>query len=160
MSNIVVRRNGGQMAAPEWDPFRSMRELMRWDPFREMAPVFAPEPAGFFPAFDIKETRDGFLFRADLPGIKPADLSVTFEGDRLQVSGKREADHEEKSDTYYAYERTYGNFVRTFTLPASADSRQVHADLSDGVLTISVGKLPEAQPRRIQIESGMARPKS
>src|SRR5204862_6929667 len=99
MANITVRRNGGQPAAtPEWDPFRAMRDMMRWDPFREMLPVFGPDPGGFYPAFDVKEVKDGFLFRADLPGVKADDLTLTVEGSRLQVSGKREADHEEKTD--------------------------------------------------------------
>ncbi len=160
MSNITIRKSGGQpIARADWDPFRNMREFVRWDPFGEMMPVFAPEPAGFYPAFDIKEDNLGFVFRADMPGVKPDDLSVVFEGKRLQVSGKREADHEDKTDTYYAYERTYGSFVRTFTLPASADPQQARADLTEGVLTITIGKVPEAQPRTVKVEAG-TRPRS
>lgn len=159
MANITVRRNGGQPAAiGEWDPFRAMREMMRWDPFREIAPIFGPEPAGFYPAFDIKENKDGFLFTADLPGIKAADLTVTIENSRLQVNGKRESEREEKTETYYATERSFGSFVRTFTLPQGADPKNVHADLSDGVLRIAVGKTPESQPRQIAVQG--ARPKS
>ncbi len=161
MANITVRRSGGQPApVAEWEPFRVMREMMRWDPFREMAPVFGPEPGGFYPAFDIKETTDGFVFTADLPGIKAQDLSVTMEGSRLQVSGKRESEREEKTDTYYASERSYGSFVRTFTLPQGADPKSVRADLSEGVLTLSIGKTPESQPRQIAVQSASTKPKS
>jgi HSP20 family protein len=161
MANINVRRSGGEMApAVEWDPFRAMREIMRWDPFREMAPVFGPEPAGFNPAFDIKENRDGFVFRADLPGVQAEDLRVTVEGSRLQVSGKRETEREEKTDTYYASERSFGSFVRTFTLPQGADPRSVHADLSEGVLTISIARTAESQPRQVAVQSAATKPKS
>ena len=161
MADITVRRNGGQMAqTPEWDPFRAMREMMRWDPFREMAPIFRAEPAGFYPAFDIKETKDGFTLRADLPGFKSEDVKVTAEGNRLQVSGKREAEHEDKTDTYYACERTFGSFVRSFTLPQGAESKNVRADLHDGILTITIGKAPEAQARSIPIQTAPARPRS
>lgn len=154
MSNITVRRNGGQLApSPEWDPFYSMRELLRWDPFREMAPIFRPEPVGFYPEFDVKETKEAFLFTADLPGFKSEDIQVHMEGTRLQVSGKREAEKEEKGETYYARERTYGNFFRAFTLPQTADAANVKADLRDGVLTLFVGKLPAAQARTIPIDT-------
>lgn len=160
MANITVRRNEGQMAPAEWDPFRMMREMVRWDPFREMAPIFGADTAGFYPAFDIKETKDGFLFTADLPGIKAQDLNVTVEGTRLQVSGKRESEREEKTDTYYASERSFGSFVRSFTLPQGADGKSVRADLNEGVLTIAIGKSPESQPRQIAVTSATTKPKS
>lgn len=161
MANLTVRRDGGQLAQPaEWEPFRIMRELARWDPFREMMPALFAEPAGFYPAFDIKETKDAFLFRADMPGVKQADLDITVEGNRLQVSGKRETDRQEKTDTYYAYERSYGSFARTFTLPQNADPKAVRADLTEGVLTITLGKTPESQATRVQVQAGAAKPKS
>ncbi len=163
MANITVHRNRGQVApvmAAEWDPFRIMREMVRWDPYREIAPVFAPETGGFYPAFDIKETAEGFVFRADLPGIKAEDLNVTVEGTRLQVSGKREAEHEERSDTFYASERSFGTFVRTFTLPYGADVKTVRADLKEGILTIWIAKTAEVQPRRVAVQSGTGTPRS
>jgi HSP20 family protein len=154
MANITVRNNGGEMTrAPGWDPFRSMRELINWDPFREIAPVFSAEPAAYYPAFDITESVEAFLFRADLPGFKSEDVKVSMEGTRLLVSGKREAEHEEKTDTYYASERSFGSFLRSFTLPQTADAKSVRADLRDGVLAVTIGKLVEAQPRSIPIES-------
>ena len=162
MSNIMIRRNGDQAVAPaaEWDPMRFMREMMTWDPFRQMAPLFQAEPARFAPAFDVKETKDGYLFRADVPGVAQKDIEVTVLGNRLQVSGKREADHEEKTDTYYAYERSYGSFTRTFTLPEGADPKKVSADLKEGVLTILVGKTAETQPRKIAVAAEASRPRS
>ena len=160
MADITVRRNSGQMApAAEWDPFRAMRDLVRWDPFREMSPIFRAEPAGFSPDVDVKESKEGFLFHVDLPGFKSEDIQVQTEGAQLRISGKREAEKEEKTDTYYARERSYGSFLRTFTLPQSADTGQVKADLRDGVLMISVGKRPAAQARAIPIE-GAAKVKS
>jgi HSP20 family protein len=163
MANIAIRRDAGQVTptrAAEFDPFRLMRDWMRWDPFREMAPTFAPEREGFYPAFDVKETDHTYVFRADLPGVRGADVEVTMQGNRLQVSGKREADHEERTDTYYTYERSYGSFLRSFTLPQEADMKNIHSDLTDGVLTISVGKLPSAQPRKIEIKAGAHKPRA
>lgn len=139
---------------PEIDPFRW---LLRWDPFREMTPSwFGTPPADttFTPAFEVKETRDSFLFKADLPGMKEADVEVKLAGDRLTISGKREAEREDKDDTYYAFERSFGTFLRTFTLPDGFDAEHVFAELKDGVLTVVVPKKPLAQARTIAIKAG------
>jgi HSP20 family protein len=158
MSNITIRKtDGGQAvpARPEWEPFRLMREMMRWDPFREMAPMF-PEEGGmaFAPAFEVKETKDAFVFKADLPGIQEKDLAVQLTGNRLTVTGKRDAEQEEKADTYYVYERSYGSFARGFTLPEGVDAEHIRCELKDGVLNLILPKKPESLPKKIEVKSG------
>lgn len=151
----IVKKNGGQLT--EWDPFRAMRDLMRWDPFREMAPIFPNVPAfdrSFNPSFDVTENADGYLFKADLPGMKKEDITITTTGNRLQISGKRDNEQETKTDTVYTYERQYGSFVRSFTLPEGADIEHAKSDLKDGVLTLAIPKQPSAQPKKIPIASG------
>jgi len=159
MANIAVRKEDGNKTTPlatwepRWEPFRMMRDLMGWDPFREMAPYSPQLPAGFVPTFEIKETKDGYSFKADVPGVKESDLEVTVTGNRLTVSGKREAEKQEQTDTYYTYERTYGDFTRSFTLPEGVDMNSVHADINQGVLTLSIRKTAEAQPKKIAVQS-------
>lgn len=158
MSEIAIRkRNGGetlsQVNRREWEPMRLLREMLAWDPFREIAPL-VPPLGTFSPAFEVKETKDAFVFKADLPGVKEADVEVTVAGNRVTVSGKREAEKEEKNDTYYAYERSYGSFSRTFTLPADTDAAHVKAELKAGELTIAIPKSPAAVARRIPLEGG------
>jgi HSP20 family protein len=167
MSELTVRRHNGDRPAniepaASWDPWRTMRALMTWDPFREIAAFpTLPEPGmAFNAAFDIKETKDAYQFKADLPGIKDKDLEVTITGNRLNVSGKREEEKEEKSDRYYTYERSYGSFSRSFTLPEGADVDKLRASLDQGVLTISVPKKPEVQPKKIAVKSETTAPKS
>jgi HSP20 family protein len=152
MANIV-RRNENQEL--EWDPFRLMRDMMRWDPFREMAPIWNRGTARdvFVPGFEVRENQTAILVRADLPGVKSEDLEVTLTGNRLQISGRREAEQGGESDTVYMLERSYGTFTRTFTLPESVDANQISTDLKDGVLTVVLPKKPEAQPKRIAIGS-------
>lgn len=157
MSNIAVRKqDNDKPAAPEasWDPWRAMRALASWDPFREMGFPTLPE-AGFAltPAFDVKETKEAYEFKADVPGVQDKDLEVTITGNRLSVSGKREAEKEDKSDRYYTYERSYGSFTRSFTLPEGADVDKVRASLDKGVLLIAVPKKPEAQAKKIAVKS-------
>ncbi len=165
MGSITIQKNGGNEVVPtptrEWDPLRTMREMMRWDPFREIAPLWPAEErmASYMPAFEIKETKGEYLFKADMPGVKEKDLEVTLTGNRLTVSGKREAEQQEKGDTYFVYERTYGSFSRSFTLPEGAEAASLRAELKDGVLAITVPKKPEVQARKVPVASGEAKPK-
>lgn len=154
MANITVRSNGGQpeVARRDWDPTSWARELLRWDPFREMLPSFAMPEMTFNPAFEIKETRDGYSFKADLPGVAEKDLEINRTGQRLTIAGKRESEHEDRGETYYTCERTYGSFTRTFTLPDGIDGEHIRAELKDGVLDVMVPKLPEAKPQKIAIK--------
>ncbi len=159
MADIVVRNNGGrsEVQRREWDPMAWARDLLRWDPFREMMPSFALPELTFNAAFEVKETKEGYTFKADVPGVLEKDIEVSRTGNRLSISGKREAEKEEKTDTYYATERSYGSFTRTFTLPEGIDGDHVHAEMKDGVLTVVVPKLPEAQPQKIAIKPGTAK---
>jgi HSP20 family protein len=120
-----------------------------------MAPYWPGEEqqVRFTPDFEVRETKEGFLFKADVPGIKEQDLEVTMTGNRLTISGKREAEMDEKTDTYYTCERSYGSFTRAFTLPADTDAGdRIRAELKEGVLTVLLPRKPELQPKRIDVK--------
>ena len=159
MSNIKVHHekdNPTQITAPrDWaGPFRLWRDVLRWDPFAQMLPAgWDEERALFSPDFDIKETKEAFVFKADLPGIQATDLDVHMTDNRLTVSGKRSEEREEKTDTSYRRERSFGSFTRAFTLPSGVDGNKVSADLKDGVLTVQVGKKAEAQPKQVNVKA-------
>lgn len=159
MTDIIKKNGGKQLAvANEWDPFRAMREMMRWDPFREMAPIFPNlEGVSFSPTFDVTESKDSYLFKADVPGVKKEDLDISITGNRIQISGKRDSEQESKSDTVYTYERQYGSFARSFTLPEGADLDHAKSELKEGVLTLVVPKKPGAQAKKVAISSGGAK---
>lgn len=150
----LIKKNGNSMV--EWNPLRTMRDLLRWDPFREMAPFTMPEfeAAAFAPSFEVIENKDAFLFKADVPGIKQEDLEITATGNRLRISGKRDQEHEHKHDTIYTYERQYGSFSRSFTLPDGTDFEHAKSELKDGVLTLAVPKKAGAQTKKIAISAG------
>ena len=163
MANITVEKDTGKpvptttVARREaWDPFVTMRDLMRWDPFRDttLFPLMDTSGATFSPAFEVKETKDAFEFRADVPGIDAKDIDVKLTNNRLSVSGKREAEKSDKGETYYNYERSYGSFMRAFTLPEGVNGEAIQADLKDGVLKIVLPKKPEAKPRQVQVKTG------
>jgi HSP20 family protein len=153
MANLSVRQpergNGSNLA---WEPLDVMRQMLEWDPFREMTPRNWLGAEAFLPQFDVKETPEGYVFKADLPGIDEKDLDVSITGTRLTVSGKREAEKTTEDETFYACERRYGTFSRSFTLPDGVDGDHVEAELRSGVLTVHVPKTPEVKPRKVSIK--------
>lgn len=157
MANIDVHKSAEERSPlarrERWDPFRAFRELARWEPFTSGFPLGTLDQS-LTPAFEVKETKDAFEFKADVPGIDAKDLDVKLTDNRLTVSGKREEEKTDKSDTYYTYERSYGSFTRSFTLPDGIDAEKINADLKDGVLKIKLLKKPESKARQVQIKNG------
>jgi len=157
MANLTINRAPAAPAyhASRWDPFSVFREISRWDPFREVAPMAGADRMNEFDAaFEVKETREGYLFKADVPGIRDNDLTINLTGNRLTVSGKREEEKKQEHETYFSYERSYGTFTRSFTLPEGIDGDRINANLKDGVLSILVPKKADAQPKKVSIKTG------
>ena len=134
-----------------WEPFRLVREMTNWDPFAQLTAL--PQTPSFVPAFEVKEADGAFVFKADLPGVEDKDLEIALTGNRLTISGKREREKRDENERYFSYERTFGSFSRSFTLPDGCDGEHVTADLKGGVLTLVVPKKPEVQARRISINA-------
>ncbi len=158
MANIVFGSKPLSSLVPivsGWDPIAQMREFIKRDPFQELGRLAVPEVPSytFVPAFEVKETKDSYVFKPDLPGIKEHDLEITLTGDRLTITGKRETEVKEKGETFYTYERAYGTFTRSFTLPSGANGEQAKAELKDGVLTLVLPKLPEVLSKKIAIKA-------
>jgi HSP20 family protein len=156
MPNLAIRKHEGGPIFREdfWpDPIRRVRDLLRWDPFAELSPLaFEPILPSHVPAFEVKDTKDSYVFKADVPGVKEQDLNVEMSGDRLTVSGKREVEQKEKEETYFTYELSYGAFTRTFTLPQGTNPDLIRAELKEGVLTIVVPKGAAFQPKKVMIK--------
>ena len=158
MANLVRRENRevARRGEPEyrWDPFRAIDALMRWDLFRDEVGPPTSWTGGFTPRFDVKETKDAYVLKADLPGVKEEGVDISLSGNMLTISGEKEEEHKEQSDQYYAVERSYGSFARSFSLPPGVDGEHVGADLKEGVLTVNIPKLSEAQPKKISVGKG------
>jgi len=129
------------------DPFAMARELFSWDPFFTDRRVSA-----FSPAFEVKETTDSFVLKADLPGVAESDLDISLHNSVLTVSGARQAEERKEGEGYALYERQFGSFSRSFSLPDTADAERIEAKLEHGVLTLSIAKKVEAKPRKIAVK--------
>jgi len=143
----LVKTNGNGNRSIARDPFSLARDLFGWDP------MFAHRPASaFVPAFEVKETTDSFVLRADIPGVEEKDLDVSMHAGVLTVSGSRQSEERKEGESFALYERQYGSFSRSFSLPDIADGERIDAKLDSGVLTLTIAKKAEAKPRKISIK--------
>lgn len=105
------------------------------------------------PALDMTETENDYKITAELPGIEPQDVEVTYEDGVLRIAGEKKEQREEKERGYRLSERSYGAFERIVELPSEADAEKIDASFKSGVLTITIPKSAEAKRnvRKIQI---------
>ncbi|XP_020171798.1 17.9 kDa class I heat shock protein [Aegilops tauschii subsp. strangulata] len=137
-----------------FDPF----SLDLWDPFDGFP--FGSGSGSIFPrttssetaAFagtriDWKETPEAHVFKADVPGLKKEEVKVEVDdGNVLQISGERNKEQEEKTDTWHRVERSSGKFLRRFRLPENVKAEEIKAAMENGVLTVTVPKAEAMKP--------------
>ena len=93
------------------------------------------------------------MIRADVPGVDPNDINVSMDNGILNVSGERRAEARAEDAAAQRLERVSGRFFRQFSLPESTDAEAITARCSNGILEVSIPKLPEVQARRITVEA-------
>jgi HSP20 family protein len=117
------------------------------------APWLAPKNGGrWLPEVDITEEKDRILVKADLPGMRQEEISVEVSDGVLTIKGERKRETESKEGKTYRVERSYGSFLRSFTLPAGVDAAKVNAAYKNGVLEVTLPKLAEAKAQQIKVE--------
>jgi HSP20 family protein len=104
------------------------------------------------PTVDIVETPEEFQIKAELPEVKKEDVKVSVDNGVIRIEGERKQDKEEKGKKYHRIERSYGSFLRTFTLPDNVDESKVQAEFKDGVLNVRLRKADKAKPKSIEVK--------
>ena len=111
---------------------------------------FRPEGATTWHApVSIWEAENMFHVEADAPGVTKEDVEITFDKGTLQISLERKLPEGER--TSWHNERGYGKVSRSFSLPETVDPNTITAELTNGVLHVTITKLPEAQPKKIDV---------
>lgn len=112
------------------------------------------EPASrpWSPPVDIYETENELVLKADLPEIDPKNVGIQLENGTLTLKGERKFEEQNNKRGFHRIERSYGSFVRAFSLPESVDSEKVKADYKNGVLTVTLPKKEVAKPKMINVE--------
>ena len=147
--------------------------LIRWnDPFRDLASLQDRMNRAFedtlgknrrdeelfsgtwAPPVDIVETKDKLVLTAELPGFTEEQIQINFEDGVLSIEGERRFEKESKDESYHRVERSYGKFLRSFSLPANVDSQKISAVFTNGLLTIELPKREETKPKSIMVQIG------
>ena len=105
------------------------------------------------PAVDIIEEKERFVLRADVPGVNPADIEISMDAGVLSVAGQRTHESRDEDAGLQRMERVTGRFFRRFSLPDTADAENIKAQCRNGILEVSIPKLPEVRARRIEVEA-------
>ena len=144
-------------------------ELVRWEPFEGLNKIqsrindlfddtfsrprtCAKVPAGvWLPPVDILESKDAYLIRAELPGMKKEDFNVEVNDGTLALSGERKLEEPATGVEYHRVERVAGKFSRSFYLPQTVKQDGIKATYRDGILEVHVPKAEEAKPRQITV---------
>jgi len=108
------------------------------------------------PELDVHENAQSIMIEAELPGVEEKDVSVTFANGLLTIKGEKKQEREEKDESHYLAERSFGAFERCLRLPDTIDETKIEARFDKGVLKITAAKKPEAvkAERRIEIKKG------
>jgi len=112
-----------------------------------------PVASAWLPNCDVREDKDFLTITLDLPGVKPEDVKLSLENNLLTIRGERRQEAEQKDARYHRYERSYGAFERSFTLPSTVDPERIQATTDHGVLTIQLPKIERARPREIPVKT-------
>jgi len=162
------RRKLSMKTLEKWNPFRVTPS---WDPFRELeemqnrlASLFGrrlPAPEGreeafglseWIPPVDISEDDKEYTLKAELPGMIKEDVKVTVENGVLSITGERKAEKEAQDKKYHRIERSYGSFIRSFTLPDGALPDKISAEFKDGILKLHLPKDEKAKSKTVDVK--------
>ena len=105
------------------------------------------------PTVDIREDQNHLTITMDLPGVRPEDVKLSLENQVLSISGEKQTANQEKDEQWHRWERSYGRFERTFTLPQTVDAERIEATTDNGVLTVRLPKSEKARPREIPVRT-------
>ncbi len=149
------------MAIVTWDPFRELEEMSERLNRMVSRPGISPAVgqakdvmtvADWTPTVDISETEAEYAIKAELPEVKKEDVKVTVEDGVLMIQGERKHEKEANGKKYHRIERSYGRFIRSFTLPDTVDEGKVKAEYAEGVLNLHLPKSEKAKPKQIDVK--------
>jgi len=157
---MLTKLYPGSVTLRAWDPVDELAGFRRLfdSPFvssQQCCMGTAPVGTDWRPLVDVVESKEQTLLKVEIPGVKPADFSISIEKDTLTVKGERRQEVEATAEEGYTHmERAYGTFQRSMILPPTVDADRVKATYRDGVLEIQLPKKEEAKPKSIQVEVG------
>lgn len=145
-----------------------MSMLTRWDPLDELSTLRnrmdrlftrinedVEQPmmgANWAPTTDVYETKDALVLKTEVPGLTEKDIDIEIENNVLTISGERKFEEKTEEKGYQRFERKYGKFMRSFTLPTNVAPDKIQANYYNGVLEVDIPKTEEAKPKKIKLD--------
>lgn len=144
-----------------------MARIVRWNPIREMAAMQSamdrifedtwrsvqPTLNGNLLALDVHETPEHYTITTAIAGLNPEEFEITYNDNTLTISVEVREPQLPENTKMLMNERVYGKFTRSVTLPQMVDSDNINADYENGILTLTLPKTPDAQPRQIRVRT-------
>ena len=142
---VPWRRNRGALARPR-------RDLFNWFLEDFNLPDFWTEEREWMPAFDVAETANAIVVKAELPGMDVKDIDIALTDGLLTIRGERKLEKEDKKEDYHRIERQFGSFSRSLNLGTRVKADGIEAAYKDGILTVTLPKVEESKPKKIDVK--------
>lgn len=158
MAKSEITKSPQTPPAPSRDMLSAMRDEMDrvFESFERGWPrwpaLFRRDGAIPVPELDVRENTNSIVIEAELPGVDEKDVSVTLANGMLTIKGEKKNEKEEKGESHYLAERTFGSFERSIRLPDTIEEGKVEAKFDKGVLKVTAAKKPEAVKAERKIE--------
>ena len=148
------------MSLVRWQPFREMETLQRemnrlFETFSPTNPVTVPgDGLSFIPAAEMTETPEAIQLKLEVPGLEPKDLDVEVEADSITIKGERKSETKTEENGVTRTEFRYGSFHRIIPLPSRIENTNVTAEYKDGILNLTLPKVPEERNKVVKVNIG------
>jgi HSP20 family protein len=137
-----------------WQPWQELRRLQR--EMENLLGDLSPGlrlPSGEYPPMNLTREENGITVEALCPGVDRQSLDVTVVGDALTVRGERKPEPDVPEERYHRRERPFGPFTRTISVGERLDPDRTQAAFTQGILRITLARVPEATPKKIEIRA-------
>ena len=132
---------------------RPRRDLFNWFLEDFDFPGLRTANGEWLPAFDVSETEDEVIVKAELPGMDVKDIDITLTDGLLTIKGERKMEKEDKKENYHRIERQFGSFSRSLKLGTNVKADSIDAGYKDGILTVTLPKAEENKPKKIEVKN-------
>ena len=148
---IDVRRTAPLTRSMEefFENFPPRRWMETFEPFGWKWPTEVDYERAF--RLDLVDRDKELIVRAELPGVEKDDVDVTISGDRLLIEAEREFEEKDEREDFYRHELGYGRLMRTVALPVEVDPENIHAELKEGILTVTLPKIRVAERHTVKV---------
>ncbi|MFI5322354.1 MAG: Hsp20/alpha crystallin family protein [Thermodesulfobacteriota bacterium] len=136
------------MRVQVWEPFRSFRPFYKDFDNANTSAINGT----WHPSVDVYEKENGYVLKAELPGVNKEDIKLDITNKTLTLKGEKKFEEKNEKENYVRIERSYGSFTRTFALPDKVETENIKATYKEGVLEITLPKKEEAKPKEIKVE--------